>query len=304
MLARDVNLRVEERPLHFHHQGVRLFGILHVPEKRRRDVAVVFLSSGLQNRAGPHRIYVQAARDFGELGVLSLRLDLPGVGDSDPRDLEQTFDCHDPASVPAATDILVRDHGVKRVVLLGLCSGARVAVKAAARDPRVDAVVAWSMPIISGPVNMPVAKGGGAYMGATKARAQLREWAPKLVNPAAWYKYLSSGKTLGQGWSMMRRALSGLLPERLRPKSPHQTDFFRSIDSYIGARRKLLFVYGDDDKVACGEFRERFPEIAAGRSSSCDHVVVPGGDHTFMRAAATAEVIARTSAWLAGHYPG
>jgi pimeloyl-ACP methyl ester carboxylesterase len=294
----------EERPVRIMHGGTRLFGILHAPAIRARDIGVVFLSSGLQNRAGPHRIYVRAARSFSEMGVVSLRLDLPGVGDSDERELEQTFDCHDPDSVPDATDFLMAEHGVKRVVLLGLCSGARVAIKAAARDPRVSGVVAWSVPIISGPVNMPVAKGGGAYMGATRARAQFREWAPKLVNPAAWYKYLRSGKTLGEAWGMASRAFAGLLPERVRPKAPRQTDFFRSLDACLASRRRLLFVYGDDDKVACTEFAERFPQIAAGRSATCEYVVVPNGDHTFTRAAATDEAIARTRDWLGRHYPG
>jgi pimeloyl-ACP methyl ester carboxylesterase len=302
-VAAAMSVQGEERPLYIQARGARLFAILHVPARDQRDVAVVFLSSGLQNRAGPHRIYVKAARQLGELGLVSLRLDLPGVGDSDEEVLEQTFDCHDPDSVRDATDFLIRKHGMKRVVLLGLCSGARVAIKAAARDPRVDAVVAWSMPIISGPVNMPVAKGGGAYMGPTRARAQLREWAPKVVNPAAWYKYLRSGKTLGQAWSMMQRALSGLLPERLRETAPRQTDFFRSVDAYLASRRKALFVYGDEDKIIHGEFNERFPDIAAGRVASCEYCIVPNGDHTFTRATATDEALARTRTWLARHYP-
>src|SRR5262249_22513894 len=153
--------------------------------------------------------------------------------------------------------------GAKRTVLLGLCSGGRVAIRAAARDARVDGVVAWSLPIISGPVNMPVADGGGAYMGKTQARRQLRDWAPKLVNPADWYRYVRSEKTLGEGWGMMQRALSGLLPERLRATSPRQSDFHQSIAAYLAARRKILFLYGEHDQIPRSEFLERFPEVAA-----------------------------------------
>src|SRR5262249_19814636 len=162
-------------------------------------------------------------------------------------------------SVPDAVDFFMAEHGVKRIVLLGLCAGGRVAIKAAARDPRVSGVAAWSGPIISGPVNMPVAKGGGAYMGAAKAEAQVREGAPEVVNPAAWYKYLRSGKTLGEAWRMAARAFAGLLPERLREKAPRQADFFRSMDACVASRRRMLFVYGDEDKIACAEFSERYP---------------------------------------------
>jgi pimeloyl-ACP methyl ester carboxylesterase len=248
-------------------------------------------------------MYVKAARRFAEDGFLCLRLDLPGVGDSAPRPLEANFDCHDPEPVADALAMLKDRFGVERVVLLGLCAGARVAVKAAARTPRVEAVVAWSSPIVSGPVNMPVAKGGGAYMGRTQAKNQLREWAPKLLNPAAWYRVLS-GKGARAGWSMMSRALSGLLPERLRTRSDRQSDFFQSVATCRADGRRMLFVYGEEDTVARAELAERYPDVAAGRAARCDYVVVPQGDHTFTRVAATDEAIAKTAAWLARVVPG
>lgn len=291
------------RPVRIESAGVRLFGMLHVPEGRLRAVAVVFLNAGLQNRVGPHRIYVQAARRFSGIGIASLRLDLPGLGDSDERLLEANFDCHDPDSIPGAVEFLRRTLGVERIVLLGLCAGARVALKAAARDSRVDAVVAWSSPILSGPVNMPVSSGGGAYMGPTAARLQFREWAPKLVNPGAWYRYLKSGKTLTEAWRMALRALSGLSPDWLRPKASRQADFLRSIDAYLAAGRKVLFVYGSEDKLPRQELLARFSDIESGRRAGCEYAVVPDGDHTFTRTTATEEVLALTSAWLERHYP-
>lgn len=290
-------------PVSIESRGKRLFAVLHTPPRAARDPAVVFLSAGLQNRVGPHRIYLKAARRFSELGLMSLRLDLPGVGDSDEMPLETNFDCHDPAYPPAAIDYLARRHRVQRVVLLGLCSGARVAVKVAARDPRVDGVIAWGLPIISGPVNMPVAQGGGAYMGPKKARSQLLYWAPKLISPAAWYRFLTSGKSVAEGWDMVYRTLCGLLPERMRPRAPKQTDFLRSIDSYVASGRKAFFAYGDADEIARAEFADRFREIADGSSAACEHQVVPASDHTFSSSAGQSEVITRTVDWLARSFP-
>ena len=135
-----------------------------------------------------------------------------------------------------------------------------------------------------------------------QARHQLREWAPKLLDPRAWYRYVAAGKSLGAGWGMMRRALSGLLPARLRPTAEGQSEFFAAMAASLAAGRKMLFVYGEEDPVARAELTERFPEIAAGRVPWCEYVVVPDGDHTFTRAAATDEVIERTRTWLARHY--
>jgi pimeloyl-ACP methyl ester carboxylesterase len=279
----------------------RLFGIAHVPAAPS-GLAVVFLSSGFQNRAGPHRMYLQAARAVSALGHVAFRVDLPGVGDSTPRPLEANFDCHDPESVRDVVAFVAARYGSARIVLLGLCAGARVAIRAAARDPRVVGVVAWSAPVVSGPVNMPVAKGGGAYMGKTQARRQLREWAPKLLDPRAWYRYVAAGKSLGAGWAMMRRALAGVLPERFRETAEPQRDFFAAFDASLRAERPLLLVYGEDDPVARAELAERYPEVAAGRNAACAYEVIPGGDHTFTRIAATNEAIARTCAWLGRQY--
>jgi pimeloyl-ACP methyl ester carboxylesterase len=277
--------------------------MLHLPAEPRTDVVVVHLSSGLQNRAGPHRIYVKTARRLAALGIASLRLDLRGVGDSSGRLEETHFDCHDAGVVPAVIDLLEREYGFARVVLLGLCAGARVAIKGAARDRRVDAVAAWGMPIVSGPVNMPVREGGGAYLSQREAKRQLREWLPKLVNPGAWVRYLRKPEaTLGDGWRMMTRALSGLLPARLRHEASPQQEFFQALDGYLAAGRAILLLYGEDDTLGRTELLDRFPALTRGEVPGCTYAVVPHGDHTFTRMVATDDVIARTADWLARRY--
>jgi pimeloyl-ACP methyl ester carboxylesterase len=298
-----MSAREELVPVYVEHAGERLLGVLHVPAMRRTDVAVVCLSSGLQNRAGPHRLYVKAARRFAELGLASFRLDLPGVGDSSGRVAETHFDCHDAGVIPTIVDVLGRDYGLGRIVLLGLCAGARVAIKGAVRDRRIDAVAAWGMPIVSGPVNMPVREGGGAYVSRREAKRQLREWLPKLVDPRAWVRYLRKpDTTVVAGWRMMARALSGLLPSALRRQSPPQQEFLLALDAYLGAGRAMLLLYGEDDALGRSELLERFPALAHGDVPGCTYGVVPHGDHTFTRTAATEAVIARTAEWLARRY--
>jgi hypothetical protein len=103
---------------------------------------------------------------------------------------------------------------------------------------------------------------------------------------------------------MMSRALSGLLPERLRARSDRQSDFFRSVETCLAERRRMLFVYGEEDTVARAELAERYPDVAGGRAAGCEYVVVPQGDHTFTRVAATDEAIAKTAAWFGRVFPG
>jgi pimeloyl-ACP methyl ester carboxylesterase len=291
-----------ELPVYVESNGRRLFGILHTPAGGAADVGVVFLSSGLQNRAGPHRLYVKTARHLTKLGFVCLRLDLLGIGDSEEHALEGNFDCHDPAFASGAIDFMRDEQGVRKLILLGLCAGARAAVKLAGHDQRIDAVVAWSVPMISGFVDMPVSQGAGAYMGPTTARNQLREWASKAINPFAWHRYFSSEKGFREGWRMWRRTLSGLAPEPLRTKSPAMEHFMTSLDAYLSSKRRVLFVYGGQDKIPKTEFAARHPEVHSGQNGAAEYLEVPGSDHTFTRRAASEQVLAETAAWLHRHF--
>src|ERR1700761_1321277 len=85
--------------------------------------AVVFLNSGIIHRAGHHRMYVVLARMLAEAGHYVLRFDLSGIGDSESRidglpPLEAAL-----ADVHEAVDWLV-SRGTRRIILVGLCSGA------------------------------------------------------------------------------------------------------------------------------------------------------------------------------------
>src|SRR5690606_37848418 len=80
-------------------------------------------------------------RKLAPAGFLTLRFDVSGVGDSQPRP-----DCLAEADVPLtdireAMDFLQSRYGIEEFILLGLCSGAYQAHESAVRDPRVVGTV-------------------------------------------------------------------------------------------------------------------------------------------------------------------
>jgi pimeloyl-ACP methyl ester carboxylesterase len=99
--------------------------------------AVVFLNSGLVHHVGPHRLYVQAARDLARRGHLVLRMDFSGVGDSEKRKDNLRFEKAAVEDARAALDHLAQRHGAQRFALAGLCSGAEISFKTALEDRRV-----------------------------------------------------------------------------------------------------------------------------------------------------------------------
>ena len=102
---------------------------------------VVILNAGIIHRVGPNRMHVELARALADLGYPVLRFDLSGIGDSDKRSdgLAPLDACL--ADVREAADWLEASHGHKRLVLIGLCSGADHSLIYAGTDSRVIGLV-------------------------------------------------------------------------------------------------------------------------------------------------------------------
>ncbi|HJV68123.1 alpha/beta hydrolase [Ideonella sp.] len=142
---------VRERPLLFgHDHGDRhsLFGILAEPADLaqaggRSETAILMLNVGTNHRVGPNRLYVKMARAWAERGYRSLRFDLAGIGDSRTAAgyaQNRLYSKGSTVDVGAAIERL-SGLGVRRFILVGLCSGAYVAFQTALADPRVTGLV-------------------------------------------------------------------------------------------------------------------------------------------------------------------
>jgi len=137
---------VRDTPVRFGKDS-RIFGVLSEPaggHQAGNGKAVVLLNAGHAYRIGPHRMYVKLARALAYSGYRVLRMDLAGVGDSDPeepaRGAPELYALKSVEDVRCAIDWLaVRGH--REFVLAGLCSGAYLAFQASLQDSRVSGVV-------------------------------------------------------------------------------------------------------------------------------------------------------------------
>jgi pimeloyl-ACP methyl ester carboxylesterase len=98
---------------------------------------VIVLNAGTTHRVGPNRLYVRIARELAGTGVLVLRFDLSGIGDSGIR--HDGLPLHEsvPLEIKEAMDCLEQRYGIEEFVLTGLCSGAAAAFAVARSDQRV-----------------------------------------------------------------------------------------------------------------------------------------------------------------------
>jgi pimeloyl-ACP methyl ester carboxylesterase len=108
--------------------------------EQRDGTAVLILNTGIIHRVGHNRMYVTLGRQLAEGGLTVLRFDLSGIGDSERRQGELTPLEAALADIRDAVDWLEKNSDTHRVVLVGICSGANLALLYGGRDERVVGV--------------------------------------------------------------------------------------------------------------------------------------------------------------------
>lgn len=276
-----------EQPVTFQRDGIRLRGVLHTaPDAPAPRTGIVMLHGWSGCRLGPHRMFVTLARRLLAKGYLCLRFDFAGRGESDGNARDTTISGMTRDAL-AAVRRLKQERGVERIVLLGICSGAKVAVAAAGAARDVQRLVLWSGEAM-----------GGLRTRSTRARrslASVRAYFRKALHPAAWARLLRGQINLG----LVGKAVT-------QPETP--ADVERRAESAVLARFRdyrgeILFIYGSldpDTRAAAagyGEFCRRHGIRAAFHE-------VAGANHSFYGTAWEKQVLELTEDWLAERRQG
>lgn len=298
-LKGDTVSSIMERPVRFKNKGKNLFGIFHNAANNSKKVGVIFLNSGLQYRVGPHRIYVKTARRFSQIGVSSFRMDFSGIGDSEGEIRNPHFDCFDIEDTLRAVDFLTKKEMIEKVVLLGLCAGARNALKTATRDIRIDSTIFWSLPFYASP-NTPTGRLFPDSLNRTDAKHHLRQWMRKALSIKLLINYLSSHKNKNLP-SVVMKVFHGLIVGEKDLYDSKQSKFSKAFELFLSSKRKALFVYGERD-IILNTFEEKINELSNDKRRLCECYIVPNVDHTFTSLEAEKAVIEKTADWLVQQY--
>lgn len=138
-----------EIPLYLATSEGHLAAILGIPARPNGTLVLMLTGGSRHGRSHRNRMWVKVARLLEQDGVVTLRLDLPGVGDSEGR--PRKFDMEDPLGLPVsqAVNEVVRETGVGRVLLVGSCFGARACLAAAPLIPKAtDLLFVVAPPLI------------------------------------------------------------------------------------------------------------------------------------------------------------
>ncbi len=135
-------------PIVYESNGHTIFGVLHRPAIGATAVCpgvVMYHGFVAAKYQPPHRIFVQLAEALARIGIVSLRIDLPGRGDSEGDSIDITVD-GDLDAAHKALDVLCEQPGIdsQRIGLVGISWGGALAATLAGRDQRVAATALWS----------------------------------------------------------------------------------------------------------------------------------------------------------------
>ncbi|UTD26757.1 alpha/beta fold hydrolase [Bradyrhizobium sp. WD16] len=261
----------------------RLFGVLCQPARVSGPSPVlIMVNAGRNPHTGWARSSVTLARRLAAHGIASLRFDLGGIGEGidrpDARDhLDELLysDAQD-AECRAAID-LVCARGLGPVTVLGACSGAYLALRAAAQDARVAGAVLVNLQRF-------IWRAGETVTAAIANNYPITtHYVGKLADPSAWKKALTGERKLAP----LLKVLLGRAGRRLLPSKAALSDSERAramMRELTGRGTRIDFVFAEDDNgliELANHFGPRGRDLV-GRPSvhfhfltDCDHDLTP-----------------------------
>lgn len=269
-----------ETPLSFECEGSSLTGVVTTPATDVR-AGVIVVVGGPQYRVGSHRQFVLLARALAMAGIACLRFDYRGMGDSEGE--VRTFESID-ADIGAAVDAFVRQTGLAKLVLWGLCDGASAVMMYAPLDPRVSGVVA---------VNPWARTSGGT------ATVRLRHYYLRRLFSGELWTRLLTGKlnvtaTAHEVASTVREATNGISPSSNSYLARMQT-------RWREFGKPMLFILSGNDLTA----REFEGWVAADRKrrslfddARAERWSLGVADHTFSSREWQDQLARKTAAWV------
>ncbi len=281
--------------------GILTSPVASVSTGKAPEIGVLLLNAGLLHRIGPSRLYVKLARFLARDGFHVLRFDFSGIGDSGRRRDTLPFEKSSNQEVSEAMDHMAEQTGLKRFLLIGLCSGALVSFCAAGQDPRVVGVVCINAPGFSHIIPDSV------VAQVSKRQASRYYLQVALSNPASWLKilrrrvdYLSIGRALWNAtFGRLQRSKSSAstaAPDSVAATHGMQTQLENF--KQRGVRSLLLFSEGDWglDYLHCelGKSVKQLEQFGAQLE------VVTSADHIFTLRQNQRELMNRIRTWCLG----
>ncbi len=261
-----------------------LLGVLTLPDEPLPGApAVIILNAGLLHRVGPNRLSVEIARRLAAQGYPSFRFDMSGVGDSELVEGGLLYIERSRQDVIESMDALEELMEVRRFVVMGLCTGAYNAFRAALIDERVSGCVLMD---------------GYSY---PTARSRFEHYRERVFDLDRWKRYVMRRL----GWSAQAEgAVQGDLVVFENEHVPKER-FAAELTGLVERGTKLLLIYtglGPLSFTYRRQLHDAFPDIDLERAAVVRFY--PEADHTFTLPGHRERLLADIDAWMGARFAG
>lgn len=251
-----------------------LIGVVTDPSTRNGSppkTAVILLNPGIVHRVAPGRMYVKMARALAAMGFVVLRFDFSGIGDSPARHDHLPFDKSAVRETQDAMHFLETTRSVRRFILLGGCSGARISLQTACCDPRVVGVFLINLQMTEDDSNLDQISRSAAFYYWNFALFNLKSWCKLFTGKADYGNIL---RVLG--FQARRQFASG------RKMSPEWIQLATNLRMLAERGAFVTFLYAEYDprlndlREAVGRELKQLRALGKVRVQ-----IIPRSDHTF-----------------------
>lgn len=253
-----------QEPVIFENQGQKLFGMLHIPEPPHAPPfpALVMLHGFTGHKIEPHRLFVKAARRFASEGILTLRFDFRGCGESEGDFEDLTIEGEIGDALKALDCVRGRgDVSPDRIGLLGMSLGGSIAACVAG-------------------------------MGRDSLRC-LVLWAA-VADPRRAFSARATGDIAA---NFGKRPVHDYFGNALSQKLLDEIHVFNPIERLRGFSGPALILHGDSDTSVSPDDAILYEEALSGRGDAELHMI-RGSGHTFAGLAWEKELIDTAARFL------
>jgi pimeloyl-ACP methyl ester carboxylesterase len=280
-----------------------IFGILTEPPTiDRAKPAVIFLNMGTDHHIGPRRMHVHLARHLATQGFASLRLDMPGVGDSPAPPGYAENEAYPSSAldiIGAAIEFLRSERGIETVVLTGMCGGAYHAV----HGSRLYSAVVGALPI-NGPLFFQ--PGDSLDQNPMEEIDRANALRASLASGSQWKRIIRGEISM---WRVMRGAAGYLMTllrsciAAFRPSRRNDTPAENPVDSLFARDVDYHIIY-DAGNVGYRWLRHVGGARLAERETEGNFkiTVIAGTGHAFIPLQGQARLNALITEWLVERY--
>ncbi len=285
----------KEIPVSFLNGEEKIFGILHAPMNAELSCTpmVIFLHGFAGYRIGPHQMFVSTARFLAQRGYACLRFDFRGRGYSEGK---REHTCY--RSMISDLDVVIRDvyriYKPTRIVLLGICSGARTAIYYIKNGKEaVHSLIELSSPLLWQTNEMSSA--------ASETKSVISGYVRKARNPDNW-KRLFAGevnnrmigriirRSITNYWFTIKKLMIGEKEQKVRDRKQDGQPFHHF-------KGDVLLIHGGKDPEA-GTAMKQIRSLLQKHHIGYEDLIIKNANHSFYSLAWEKEITDTVYDWI------